>query len=56
MISGPTESVISFNTLPPEKNLPKLKAVAAVLNTDASAIVVLKSSGITSPAQLDGKT
>ena len=50
---GPTESVISYNT----KSDPfPVKAVAAILEKDASAIACLASSGITTPADLDGKT
>ena len=50
---APSESVISFNTLP---NAVPLVAVAAVLQGDASAIITRSDSGITRPAQLDGKT
>ena len=50
---APSESVISFNTLPDGA---PLVAVAAVLQKDASAIVTRSDSGITRPAQLDGKT
>ena len=50
---APSESVISFNTLP--TRVP-LVAVAAVLQEDVSAIVTRSDSGITRPAQLDGKT
>ena len=50
---APSESVISFNTLP---DTVPLVAVAAVLQGDASAIVTRSDSGITRPAQLDGKT
>ena len=50
---APSESVISFNTLP---NMVPLVAIAAVLQEDASAIVTRSDSGITRPAQLDGKT
>ena len=49
---APSESVISFNTLP--QTVP-LVAVAAVLQSDASAIVTRSDSGITRPAELDGK-
>lgn len=50
---APSESVISFNTLPDPV---PLVAIAAVLQEDASAIVTRSDSGITRPAQLDGKT
>lgn len=50
---APSESVISFNTL--KESVP-LIAIAAVLQKDASAIVVRTDSGIERPAQLDGKT
>lgn len=50
---APSESVISFNTLP---DAVPLVAIAAVLQEDASAIVTRSDSGITRPAQLDGKT
>nr|WKN38396.1 ABC transporter substrate-binding protein [Tunicatimonas sp. TK19036] len=50
---APSESVISFNTL--KQSIP-LVAVAAVLQKDASAIIVREDSGIERPAQLDGKT
>lgn len=49
----PAESVISYNTWPAEhKERPKLRAVAAVLQQDTSAIVTLKSSGIDRPAKV----
>ncbi|MGB3780596.1 MAG: ABC transporter substrate-binding protein [Tunicatimonas sp.] len=50
---APSESVISFNTLP---DAVPLVAIAAVLQEDASAIVTRSDSGITRPAQLDGRT
>ena len=50
---GPAESVISYNTLG-EQSV-SLLAIAAVLQKDTSAIVTLQDSGITRPAQLDGK-
>ena len=50
---APSESIISFNTLP---NAVPLVAIAAVLQEDVSAIVTRNDSGITRPAQLDGKT
>lgn len=47
------ESVISYHTWPREhKERPKLRAVAALLQQDTSAIVTLKSSGIDRPAQV----
>lgn len=49
----PFESLLSYRTK--SEPLPLL-AVAAVLQTDLSSIVVLANSGITRPAQLDGKT
>eukprot|EP00277_Geminigera_cryophila_P043427 CAMPEP_0173063284 /NCGR_PEP_ID=MMETSP1102-20130122/4297_1 /TAXON_ID=49646 /ORGANISM="Geminigera sp., Strain Caron Lab Isolate" /LENGTH=326 /DNA_ID=CAMNT_0013930067 /DNA_START=200 /DNA_END=1180 /DNA_ORIENTATION=- len=52
----PSETVISCHTS--DKALPegqRLVAVAALLQTQTSAIVTLKSSGIASPKQLDGK-
>jgi ABC-type nitrate/sulfonate/bicarbonate transport system substrate-binding protein len=50
----PSETVVSFHTNRAAPK-PKLVAVAAALQTSASAIVTLKSSGIERPAQLDGK-
>ncbi|KAI7841695.1 hypothetical protein COHA_004562 [Chlorella ohadii] len=53
---APSESVISYHTWPREhKERPKLRAVAALLQRDTSAIVTLKSSGIDRPAKLEGK-
>jgi ABC-type nitrate/sulfonate/bicarbonate transport system substrate-binding protein len=52
---APSESVISHNTAPPSHPKPPLKAVAALLQADTSAIVTLASSGIDRPAKLDGK-
>lgn len=49
---APSESVISYQTLP---NKPNLMAIAAILQTDTSAIVTLKSSGIDQMKNLDGK-
>lgn len=47
------EGVVGWNTAP---GRPQLKAVAALLrDRNSSAIVALKSSGITSPKDLDGK-
>ena len=51
----PSESVISFNTAPPSLPKPAIMAVAALLQSDDSAIVTLKSSGIDRPAKLQGK-
>lgn len=51
---APSESCISHNLRPPHHPKPALKAVAAVLQSDDSAIVTLKSSGIDRPAKLDG--
>lgn len=48
---SPSESVISFQTLPAR---PRLVAVAAVLQRDTSAIVTLADSGRNRPALLDG--
>ncbi len=50
---APSESVISFNTLP---SAVPLVAIAAPLQEDVSAIVTRSDSSITRPAQLDGKT
>ncbi|KAL6763127.1 NMT1/THI5 like-domain-containing protein [Haematococcus lacustris] len=51
----PSESVISYHTWP-DASKPKVVALAAVLQGSTSAVVTLKSSGITRPSQLDGKT
>lgn len=51
----PTETVISYNTWPEPDKKPKIKAVAALLQQDTSAVVALKSSGIARPRDLDGK-
>lgn len=48
----PTESIISYRT---KLNSFPLIAIAAVLQSDLSAIVVKKESGINSPKDLDGK-
>lgn len=49
---APSETVISYNT----KSTPvSVKAVAAILKSDASAVVTLYESGIERPLQLDGK-
>lgn len=50
---APSESVISFRTLPDPV---PLVAIAAVLQEDASAIVSRSDSGISRPADLDGRT
>eukprot|EP00963_Diacronema_lutheri_P006358 scaffold544_cov320-Pavlova_lutheri.AAC.72 len=50
---GPAESVISYS-LPPER--PKMQAIGALLQGDATCIATLKSSGIDRPAKLDGET
>lgn len=49
----PSESAISFSTT--DHDVPKLVAVAALLQGSASAICTLKSSGIDRPAKLAGK-
>lgn len=49
---APSESVISYQTL---KGKPKLLAVGAILQKDASAIVSLKDSKIQQIKDLDGK-
>ena len=49
---GPSESVISYSTHP---EYPSLTAVAAVCQTDLSAIVTLAESDIDRPADLDGR-
>jgi NitT/TauT family transport system substrate-binding protein len=48
---APSESVISYQTHP---DYPSLTAVAAVCQTDMSAIVTLEDSGLSQPADLDG--
>jgi len=50
---GPAESVISYS-LPPER--PRMQAIGALLQDDATCIATLKSSGIDRPAKLDGQT
>ncbi|PSC72392.1 putative WD repeat-containing [Micractinium conductrix] len=53
---APSESVISYNTWPQaDRPRPKLRAVAATLQQDLSAICTLASSGIDRPAKLEGK-
>lgn len=49
----PTESLISYQT---KKDPFPLKAIAAILQEDLSAIVVRKDSQIRSPKDLEGKT
>jgi ABC-type nitrate/sulfonate/bicarbonate transport system substrate-binding protein len=51
----PSETVVSAHTQPAGSSKPKLVAVAALQQVDTSAIVTLKSSGIDTPAKLDGK-
>lgn len=51
----PSETVISFATRPSSAPKPAVKAVAALLQADDSAIVTLASSGIDRPAKLAGK-
>lgn len=50
---APSESVISYNT---SRRPVAITSVASILQRDTSAIVTLKSSGITRPEQLDGRT
>jgi len=50
---APTESLISFRT---KSNPFFMRAVAALLQDDTSAIAALKSSGIDRPKQLNGKS
>ena len=49
----PSESAISFSTT--DHEVPKLRAVAALVQGDTSAICTLTSSGIDRPAKLAGK-
>lgn len=50
---APTESLISYRT----KSDPfSMRAIAAILQEDASAIAVLKNSEVTRPKDLDGKS
>lgn len=49
------EGIIGWNSPPPGMDRPGLKAVAAVLQTQTSAIVTLANSDIPRPAELDGK-
>ena len=50
---APSESAISYNTHP---DYPSLTAIAAICQTDTSAIVTLGDSGIDRPRDLDGAT
>ncbi len=50
---APSESVISYNT---SRRPVAITSVASIMQRDTSAIVTLKSSGITRPKQLDGRT
>ncbi|HEX8429219.1 ABC transporter substrate-binding protein [Hymenobacter sp.] len=50
---APIESAISLNTKP---NRVAVKAIAALLQEDLSAIAALKQSGLEAPKDLDGKT
>lgn len=50
----PSETIISYHTWPNGAK-PKIVAVAALVQSNLSAVVTLKSSGIERPAQLDGK-
>ncbi|WP_375445876.1 ABC transporter substrate-binding protein [uncultured Fibrella sp.] len=50
---APFESVISLHT---KKNNVPVQAIAALLQEDISAIVALRSSAITRPKELDGRT
>lgn len=49
---APSETVLSYNT---KKRPLRVKAIAAILKTDASAIVSLENSDIERPADLPGK-
>lgn len=49
---APSESVLSYNT---SRRPAAITAVASILQRDTSAIVCLSKSGITRPAELDGK-
>ncbi len=50
---APSESAISYHTHP---DYDSLTAIAAVCQTDMSAIVTLEDSGLDRPADLDGQT
>lgn len=50
----PSETIISYHTWPNGAK-PKIVAVAALLQSNQSAVVTLKSSGVERPSQLDGK-
>ena len=49
------EGCVGWNSPAPGSTRPQLKAVAAMLQGQTSAIVTLASSGIDRPAKLDGK-
>lgn len=49
---APSESVLSYNT---SRRPAAITSVASILHRDTSAIVCLSKSGITRPAELDGK-
>ncbi|CAK0743552.1 hypothetical protein CVIRNUC_001479 [Coccomyxa viridis] len=49
---APSETAISSRS---QKDKPMLQAVAALLSEDTSAIVTLKSSGLDTPKELEGK-
>jgi len=52
----PSETVISCHTTDNPKPIgQRIVSVAAILQKQTSAIVTLKTSGIESPKQLDGK-
>lgn len=51
---GPSEHLLDYRLL--KENTASLKAIATVMQYETSAFVTLPDSGITHPAQLDGKT
>lgn len=52
----PSETVISCHTTDkPKPKGERIVSVAAILQTQTSAIVTLKTSGIDTPKKLDGK-
>lgn len=53
---APSETVVSYNCQPKSSAKPQLQSVAALLQSDTSAIVTLQSSGLDGPCKLDGKT
>ncbi|KAA6428902.1 MAG: hypothetical protein FRX49_01012 [Trebouxia sp. A1-2] len=53
---APSETVVSYNCQPKSSAKPHLQSVAALLQSDTSAIVTLQSSGLDRPRKLDGKT